>query len=60
MTLELSLSRAEVKRLASRLVSGSRDQANYRALTDVEAAKKVPQYTVVLLYLRKLPVWQLF
>ncbi len=40
MTLELSLSRAEVRRLAARLVT-TRDQANYRTLTDVEAAKKV-------------------
>ena len=41
MTLELTLSRAEMKRLAGRLVAGSRDQANYRAITDVEAAKQV-------------------
>jgi hypothetical protein len=40
MTLELSLSRAEVKRLAGRLVT-SRDQANYRTLTDIEADKLV-------------------
>jgi hypothetical protein len=40
MTLELSLSRAEVKRLAGRLVT-SRDQANYRTLTDIEAEKLV-------------------
>ena len=33
MTLELTLSRAEMKRLAGRLVAGSRDQANYRAIT---------------------------
>ena len=41
MTLELTLSRAEMKRLAGKLVAGSRDQANYRAITDVEAAKQV-------------------
>jgi hypothetical protein len=46
MTLELSLSRAEAKRLASRLVSSSRDHANYRTLTDVEAAKKVINFFI--------------
>ncbi len=46
MTLELSLSRAEVKRLATRLAAtSSRDQANYRTLTDVEASSQVPTPT---------------
>jgi hypothetical protein len=56
MTLELSLSRAEVKRLASRLVT-SRDQANYRTLTDIEADKLVRLTFMMILVHSTAPFW---
>jgi hypothetical protein len=43
MTLELSLSRAEVKRLAARVGGPNRDQLNYRTLTDVEDGHQVTE-----------------
>lgn len=36
LTLDLDLSRAEVKKLSLKLAAGHRDHVNYRPLTDVE------------------------
>jgi len=36
LALELELSRAEVKKVASKLISGSKDHVNYRPMVDVE------------------------
>ncbi len=55
MTLELSLSRAEVKRLAGRLVTSTRDQANYRTLTDIEAEKLVRLIFMMISQYRTFP-----
>ena len=49
LTLELELSRAEVKKLVAKLKEERKDHVNYRALTDVEvgAPEKVGAYTVI-------------
>ena len=47
LTLDLELSRAEVKKLASKL-AGAKDHVNYRVLTDVEVGSPEQVYYTFL------------